>query len=870
MKKPILVGKGFRRISFEKLVLETPIPDDSTIVFESLGDQKHYFNQGMQFQNMRFKLRGNSLPEDTVIDSWFYIENCNAVIENLTIDNSQPNDHALNIHNSHVTINNVILKGKQAIALYIDQNSSVSINEVTVDTHAEEEISGIFVDNGSRAQINQSLMNGLTANQDAYIEVNHSLSTETVCAQQEGRINANDLYIDKTEETIDIMLFSHGQMYIDGLTIVSGSSEAYLEEGYLSLQHVNTENTNGFLVNIDNFSDAEGEGFEVINRDEYQRQLNDQGAYAQNVDDNIGQEDVDTQFDEFYEDDTVNESENDSYEDTMDAFDEEAMPEEKSALDAIHELIGLDGVKKAVEKFINISKINKIKQQKGLQPNMPAMHSLFIGNPGTGKTTVARLMAQALYEEQVIKENNFVEVSRQDLVSEYIGRTATQTLEVLESAKNGVLFIDEAYTLVSEGDKGFGQEAIDTILKYMEDHREEIMIIFAGYTNEMITFKNSNPGLASRRPHTFDFEDYKLPQLVQIGEADLINKGYVFDADHYQKALANEYRHNFDNSNGRWVRNFNEKLTSEQIQRISESGEYIDDEALMTITDEDFSMFSSQDDGSDETLHDLLEELHQLIGLANVKQHVDKIINEVKFNKLLEEQGKVTTHSNYHMIFTGAPGTGKTTVARLLAQIFKHLGLLSKGHLIETERSKLIGNYIGQTEKNTKQAVEQAMGGVLFIDEAYQLTPKGQSDNDFGSQAIETLITELENNRDKFIAIFSGYNDDMQRFLESNEGLKSRVPYQLHFEDYSPEEVADIVVMTLIKEDWQFDETLLREIVEELYANIEESQKSNGRWARNFVQELLVRHKNKVIQTATPDADLTTISNETILEMQEV
>ncbi|MDK8289392.1 MAG: sporulation protein, partial [Staphylococcus lugdunensis] len=112
MKKPILVGKGFRRISFEKLVLETPIPDDSTIVFESLGDQKHYFNQGMQFQNMRFKLRGNSLPEDTVIDSWFYIENCNAVIENLTIDNSQPNDHALNIHNSHVTINNVILKGK--------------------------------------------------------------------------------------------------------------------------------------------------------------------------------------------------------------------------------------------------------------------------------------------------------------------------------------------------------------------------------------------------------------------------------------------------------------------------------------------------------------------------------------------------------------------------------------------------------------------------------------------------------------------------------------------------------------------------------------------------------------------------------------
>lgn len=537
-------------------------------------------------------------------------------------------------------------------------------------------------------------------------------------------------------------------------------------------------------------------------------------------------------------------------------------------MDKLNELIGLEKVKEATKQFINVARINKIKKERGLQQSLPSMHSMFVGNPGTGKTTVARLIARALYEEGVIEGDDFIEVSRQDLVSEFVGRTATQTFEILEKAKNGVLFIDEAYTLVNnEGDKGTGQEAIDVILKYMEDYREEIMIIFAGYTNEMVDFINSNPGLSSRIPNTFNFEDYNLDELYAIGTKDLLDKGYEFDSGKYEKAMESEYKFNFDNSNGRWVRNFNEKLTTQQMQRISESGAYLDDQALITINDEDFEVFNRQTNEDNETLQSLLNELNNLVGLQNVKTRVNAIVNEVKFNQMLEEQGKSISTSNYHMIFTGSPGTGKTTVARLLAKIFGQLGILSKGHLIETERSEMVGSHIGHTEKNTKRMVEQSLGGVLFVDEAYQLMPKEKSSNDFGIQAIETLITELENNRGKFIAIFAGYEDDMERFLESNEGLQSRIPYKIHFDDYAPREVADIVVLTLTNDQWNFNENLLREVVENKYSELVDAKKSNGRWARNFVQELLVVHKNEVINSNEINIDLTMISDQTILKM---
>lgn len=206
-----------------------------------------------------------------------------------------------------------------------------------------------------------------------------------------------------------------------------------------------------------------------------------------------------------------------------------------------------------------------------------------MGNPGTGKTTVARIVGSILYQKGVISQNKFIEVSRSDLVGGYIGHTAIKTKEVLESALGGVLFIDEAYTLSSGGANDFGKEAIDEILKFMEDHRRDIVIIFAGYTKEMAEFLEMNSGLRSRIPTTFDFEDYTPEEIVQIGLLGLHKQDYEVNEALYAEVVTQNYSVTNDHSNGRWVRNLNERLLRYVSTRVNREGST----DYNTITDQD-------------------------------------------------------------------------------------------------------------------------------------------------------------------------------------------------------------------------------------------------------------------------------------------
>lgn len=542
--------------------------------------------------------------------------------------------------------------------------------------------------------------------------------------------------------------------------------------------------------------------------------------------------------------------------------------ESSDALEKLNEMIGLSEVKASVRKFINLTKVNKQKKERGLPARQSSLHSVYLGNPGTGKTTVARLVGQVLYQEGVLKSNKFVEVSRQNLVSGFIGKTSEITLEKLKEAHGGVFFVDEAYTLNSGGGStNYGQEALDTILKYMEDNRDSIMIIFAGYTKEMYDFFNMNPGLKSRIPHYFNFEDYTQEELSEIGIKELKKEQYQFDEAKYMKELKKNYKRGSDTSNARFVRNFNEALILEQSNRVAEA-QLSESEDFLKIIEEDWNnALGVNEDESSNSLASIRRELDNLTGLESVKQFINKLIKEAQANKMFEERGMDIGSSSYHMVFTGPPGTGKTTIARLIAKFFKQLDILPDDKLIEVDRSDLVGSYIGHTEKNTKNAIDRAMGGVLFIDEAYQLSIEN-SDNDFGKQAIETLITELENNRDKFIVIFAGYSEDMERFMNANEGLKSRVPYTIEFPAYKAEDVVEIV-LNMLRGQWRFNEDFLRMTVMNAYEQLPEADKSNGRWARNFTQKLLMQHKNYIVNEDVEPDNFDFITDKVIFGMGE-
>ncbi|WP_394583877.1 AAA family ATPase [Cytobacillus firmus] len=533
---------------------------------------------------------------------------------------------------------------------------------------------------------------------------------------------------------------------------------------------------------------------------------------------------------------------------------EEESDVQTDPLDELNEMVGLHSVKSRVHDFYRFLKYQNERKSLGFQTKDElSLNMILTGNPGTGKTTIARLLAKIYHSLGVLPREEVIEADRSQLVGGFVGQTEENVRAAVEKAIGGVLFIDEAYSLKREGQTGsdYGQTAIDTLVSLMTgtEYGGKFAVIMAGYPEEMRQFLDSNPGLRSRFPESnfIALPDYSNMELLQIAEKLSADNDYVLTEGAKQELGKRIEKERVDDTfgNARTVRNI-------VLDAIFKKGSQAkSNENIMSYTLLEKEDFESEEE---EKLMNPREQLDRLIGLETVKKEVQHLVSFVKMQQVRRDRGLPVVPIQLHSVFTGNPGTGKTTVAKIYAELLKECGFLKRGHLIVASRADFVAGYVGQTAIKTKKKIREALGGVLFIDEAYSLL--SQTSGDFGKEVIDTLVDEMTKHNENLVVVLAGYPNEMEKLMSSNPGLKSRFKKFFHFKDYSTPELLEIIISYAGKYEYTLTEEA-KDYLNHILSKIEVN--GNGRFAANLADEAIQAQAMRIVSALAEDIEQVSI-----------
>ncbi len=516
------------------------------------------------------------------------------------------------------------------------------------------------------------------------------------------------------------------------------------------------------------------------------------------------------------------------------------------------ELNALIGLKDVKDKFCSIErKARDLRRrlQDG-ESRLPddTMHMVFTGNPGTGKTTVARIMARLFYALGILPRADVMEITASQVMSSNVGETRENMQRRLEEARGGVLFIDEAHQFGNKDSFG-AREAIEALVPAAWNMRHEVVIILAGYTNKMADFFNMDEGLNRRFPThgRIEFHDYSLEELWQILERNLKRQGYTLEEaarPRLQAVLRRRMkRKGFGNAGGV------ENLVSELLENHRNGSN--PNAQCIGVAD-----LPPRVRRHDDVWKEALAKLNTLVGLASVRERIRSLLERVQYDLEEEEHGRGTDEVTLHpgnMLFSGPPGTGKTTVGRIMADLLYGIGCIERRVFVSVTRADLVGEYQGHTAPRVRKVVEQARDGVLFIDEAYGLV-LGELDT-FGQEALTELVAQMTNpENDGTVFILAGYKNDLERLLEVNSGLNSRFPIEISFQSFTADDCVSLAELRLREKKYDYEPEVLEQIRKLAQEAIETEgeQFGNARWVEHLIKEAIERMKSRVIREKVP------------------